>query len=162
MNEKQAIFIVGSERSGSNLLRVLLDNHSLINAPIAPHFLDTFSSFLRWYGNLKIQKNKKKLLTDLEKLANHEYNDWQLKLDLKNDKIKELVGFLEIYDYLYSMKAKKEGKIHYVSKGNHLFNYVFSIKSSLDNVKFLYYTVILETMSLLGFVPRCSCLLPMI
>lgn len=34
------IFLIGSERSGTNLLRVLLGNHSRISAPPPIHILD--------------------------------------------------------------------------------------------------------------------------
>jgi len=38
------IFLIGSERSGTNLLRVLLGNHSRISAPPPIHLLDLFES----------------------------------------------------------------------------------------------------------------------
>ena len=137
-DKKLSIFIVGSERSGSNLLRTLLGNHSEVDAPVAPHFLDVFSPYLMFYGSLRLMENKKRLITDMLKLANHEYNDWQFNLEIQDDELKDLKGFIEIYDFIYSKKAQKEGKIHYVSKGNNIFNYVFKIQSYLKNAKFLY------------------------
>ena len=39
------IFIMSSERSGSNLLRILLSNHSRLAAPVAAQLLPIFMPF---------------------------------------------------------------------------------------------------------------------
>ncbi|MBK7482140.1 MAG: sulfotransferase [Flavobacteriales bacterium] len=49
------IFLVGSERSGSNLLRSLIGNHSMVEAPTAPHFFDQWSHALWAYGVFAFQ-----------------------------------------------------------------------------------------------------------
>ena len=43
------IILLVSERSGSNLLRTLIGNHSDISAPIAPHLLHVFYNIKQLY-----------------------------------------------------------------------------------------------------------------
>jgi len=55
------IILLASERSGSNLLRILLGNHSNILAPIAPHLMNIFYPIKHYYCNLiDRQKNIRK------------------------------------------------------------------------------------------------------
>ena len=46
------LFIIGTERSGSNLLRVILDAHSRISVPHPPHIMRYFSPLVARYGDL--------------------------------------------------------------------------------------------------------------
>lgn len=133
------IFIIASERSGTNLLRTLLGNHHDIVAPIAPHFLNTFYPILRYYGFLKEKKQCKLLIKDAIALANHPYHNWQLNTSEK--KIYEKYqpnSLVSIIDALYQEKATSLNKNNYVSKGIHNFNFVALIKQELTNVKFIY------------------------
>src|SRR5690349_13165570 len=112
------IFLLGSERSGSNLLRTLLGNHSQINAPIAPHFCDVFVANFPLYK--RHANGKEKLLEDLQRYVNHTFNAWNLNLDIpKMLKEYELNSFLQFVNAMYSEKAKSEGKTGYFSKDNH-------------------------------------------
>lgn len=133
------IFILASERSGTNLLRTLIGQHKDICAPVAPHFFDTYYKHLRFYGNLGDSKVTKELLRDALDLANHPFNAWDIRLDideiLSKNKPSNLV---EIIDILYREKSKQEGKNHYCSKGIHNFHYVGLIRSYLPNAKFIY------------------------
>jgi hypothetical protein len=51
-NNPSGIQIIGTQRSGSNLLRVILDQSPLISSPHPPHILVTFVPLLRQYGRL--------------------------------------------------------------------------------------------------------------
>jgi hypothetical protein len=46
------IQIIGTQRSGSNLLRVILDQSDQIASPHPPHILTTFIPLLPLYGPL--------------------------------------------------------------------------------------------------------------
>lgn len=133
-----AFFILGSERSGSNLLRKLIGNHSQICAPISPHFLDAFRTIVPYYGN--VAKRMPVLLSDMIELANHRYNRWNLKSG--SDSIyKEYMPktFMEAFHALYTTKAQEDGKIFFLSKDNHVFNH-FDIITGFygQNAKFIY------------------------
>ena len=134
------IFIVGSERSGSNLLRTLLGNHSRLEAPVAPHYFDSWRGpLLRSYGDLRKEKNAVFLAEDMLEYANHPFNSWDLTLDAPKAVAEHgPQDFWAIFDMLYMAKAGKHGKPGYVCKGNHLFNYAFQIRTAWPDATFLY------------------------
>lgn len=47
-------FLICSERSGSNLITKLLDNHSKYCGPTPPHLLRVFYPVLDKYGDLNV------------------------------------------------------------------------------------------------------------
>ena len=57
MNTIQGIQMIGTQRSGSNLLRVMLDGIREIAAPHPPHILQRFLPLLPKYGDLTDQSN---------------------------------------------------------------------------------------------------------
>jgi sulfotransferase family protein len=61
----QAIQFIGTQRSGSNLLRVMLDQFPEVFGPHPPHVLVTFYPLLKYYGDLEETENFKKLIEDI-------------------------------------------------------------------------------------------------
>ena len=47
------LFIIGTERSGSNLLRLILDAHPGITVPHPPHVMNYFAALEGRYGDLQ-------------------------------------------------------------------------------------------------------------
>jgi len=139
MQTAPRIFIVGSERSGSNLLRSLLGNHSAIEAPVDPHYFDAWYGALRFYGDLRDESNMRHLLADMLEYANHPFNDWGLETTAE-----ELLAkhgprcFLDAFDALYLEQAARHAKTGYLCKGNHIFNYAFQVKAHWPDAKLLY------------------------
>ncbi len=126
------IFILASERSGTNLLRVLLGNHKDISAPVAVHFFNTFKSSLSYYGDLKEKKNSVKLLNHFLKSANHPYTDWKLEVDFSKFSLeKEVYSFETAMDFIHKCYVENENKKHYVCKDNDLYDYI----SLLENLE---------------------------
>src|SRR5580700_5152855 len=64
----QAIQFIGTQRSGSNLLRIMLDQFPEVFGPHPPHILVTFYPLLNYYGNLEETPNFKKLIEDVCRL----------------------------------------------------------------------------------------------
>lgn len=130
------IFILASERSGTNLLRILINNHHLISAPVAPHFFDVFYNLIKYYAPLKNKRNGQQLLKDALALANHPYHDWALPEEtLASESVDSLTDCI---DQLYRAKAALEDKSGYCSKGIHNFNYAHYIKEAIPEAKFVY------------------------
>lgn len=122
---KKRIIILASERSGTNLLRVLLGNHKNISAPVAVHFFNTFNSTIEQYGDLKVRDNAIRLITHFLKSANHPYTDWGL--DTTADKIVDeynVNSFEAAFDAIHLAFAASEGKNSYVCKDNDLYNHI--------------------------------------
>lgn len=81
----QAIFMVGEQRSGSNLLRLILDQSSAIAAPHPPHILQRMMPLLPVYGDLKKDRAFNKLVDDVCTLVELNPVPWdKVKLDRKD------------------------------------------------------------------------------
>ncbi len=57
--------IIGTQRSGSNLLRVMLNQLHGVFAPHPPHILKTFDPIVRFYGDLDDIDNYTELVSDI-------------------------------------------------------------------------------------------------
>jgi hypothetical protein len=129
------IFIVSSERSGTNLLRVLLDNHSEIHGPRAPQLLKTFSNAFPHYIDNGVLDDKK-IWEDLIEQVNHPFIDWQVKID---QPLKEgATNFLYFWDIVYDLKVRSTEKKYIACKENNLFDYLFELKTTYPKAKFIY------------------------
>ncbi|MCW5898883.1 MAG: sulfotransferase [Flavobacteriales bacterium] len=138
-NDPAPIFLVGSERSGSNLLRSLLGNHSRVEAPVAPHYFDSWSGMLHHYGDLRVERNMAYLLQDMMEFANHDFNKWGLRLDVAEAlREHQPKSFWDAFDVIYRAKARMHGKPIYACKGNHIFNYAFQVKARWPESRLLY------------------------
>jgi hypothetical protein len=76
------IYIIGTERSGSNLLRVILNAHSRIDVPHPPHILKYFAGLEHRYGDLQIDENLARLVGDIVRLLGVHIYPWELELDV--------------------------------------------------------------------------------
>jgi hypothetical protein len=59
------IFIIGTERSGSNLLRLILNAHPQITVPHPPHIMAFFAPLEKYYGDLSRDESFRKLTDDV-------------------------------------------------------------------------------------------------
>ena len=79
------IFMIGTQRSGSNLLRLMLNQLPDIAAPHPPHILQRMMPLEKSYGDLSKDKNFQLLVDDVCKLVELNPVPWEgVKLDRKN------------------------------------------------------------------------------
>lgn len=136
----KSVFILSSERSGTNLLRSLIGRHSQISAPVAPHLLLTLGSTCKYYGDLNKKERSIKLIEDSMKIVNHSYHDWKLN-KLSSNEIYEKYNpnsLIKIKDALFSEKALDENKSVYFSKELKNYRYFEQLIRELKETKFIY------------------------
>lgn len=100
----QPIQMIGTQRSGSNLLRLLLNQYNQIVAPHPPHILQRFYPLLRAYGDLSDNKNMALLVNDICILIEKNPVPWigisldrkEILMECKNNTLIEI--FRVIYD----------------------------------------------------------------
>ena len=63
------VFMIGTQRSGSNLLRLMLNQLPEIAAPHPPHILQRIMPLLSGYGDLSDDKNFFQLIEDICRLV---------------------------------------------------------------------------------------------
>ena len=109
-NHLSSIQIIGTQRSGSNLLRLILNQYDEISAPHPPHVLKTFASLLPHYKNLEDKNNFNLLANDVADFVNANpvpWNENKIEAD-------ELVSrarnnsLLSLYETLYIKKAEQD------------------------------------------------------
>jgi hypothetical protein len=133
------VFIMSSERSGSNVLRVLLGEHSALAAPRPLQVLLSFTPLLPGYGDLAIGENARRLFDDCIALANHPYTAWNLDLDFEDVyKHYTLNGLMDFFHLLYSEYALREKKNRFVCKENNLFDFAGQLCDYYKDPKFIY------------------------
>ena len=66
---RNPIFIAGTERSGSNLLRLILNSHSEIAVPHPPHVVRYFAPLEVAYGDLADDQNFADFVRDITRLV---------------------------------------------------------------------------------------------
>lgn len=71
------IIMVGTRRSGSNLLRVMLNQLDGITAPHPPHILQVFSPLMARYGDLNEDNNFFELINDVCGLVEKNIVPWE-------------------------------------------------------------------------------------
>ena len=70
------LFIIGTERSGSNLLRVILNSHPNIVIPHPPHIMRYFGPLEARYGDLSRHRNLRRLVDDVLRLVKAHIHPW--------------------------------------------------------------------------------------
>lgn len=82
MASSDPIYIIGTERSGSNLLRLMLDAHSGIVVPHPPHVLHFFAPIEKCYGDLGNRARLRLLVEDVVELVRAHIYAWDIALDV--------------------------------------------------------------------------------
>jgi hypothetical protein len=102
-----SIQIIGTQRSGSNLLRLILNQFQEISAPHPPHVLKTFIPLEGHYGELQNKENFKSLADDIARFVNANpvpWNSRHITTELLIDKAKDQT-LIALYEALYKIKA---------------------------------------------------------
>jgi hypothetical protein len=103
--------MIGTQRSGSNLLRLMLNELDSVVAPHPPHILERFFPLLSYYGNLDKNDNFKMLVKDVCKLTELNPVPWNIELNPK--KIYERCSkhtLIEVFKVLYDFLAEQNQK----------------------------------------------------
>lgn len=113
MNDPQTspppFFIVGSARSGTSLLQVLLDAHPAIAIPPESHLFVRFSGIFSCYGDLRDRSNLRLFVKDL--LRDARIREWGLRVSVE-DFCASLTScsIRDVVAHLFMLYARKEGK----------------------------------------------------
>lgn len=75
------VFIIGTERSGSNLLRLMLQAHSAFTIPHPPHFMKYLAPVAASYGDLASPENRRTLVRDALRLLRAHIHPWEHTID---------------------------------------------------------------------------------
>lgn len=132
MNTIQGIQMIGTQRSGSNLLRVMLDGIGQIVAPHPPHILQRFLPLLPKYGDLSDQSNFHRLAADICELVTVNPVPWE-GISIRTDEIlaacKQQTVY-ELFRVIYETAACQTGASFWLCKSMKNMFYAEGIEST--------------------------------
>ncbi len=133
------LFIIGTERSGTNLLRLILDCHSNIAVPHPPHIMKNFFKLEPSYGDLSQDAHFRRLIRDVVTLVELHPYPWGLKIDPQRifceAKDRNLISiFLAVYDQ-YRDNAHKR---RWGCKSTFMINHVALVRHYHPHAQFIY------------------------
>lgn len=118
------ILLLASERSGTNLLRVMFDRHSAVSGPPAPHLLRTLAPLADAYGDLSDDRRAIAVVRDVLELCRTNTGPWTRDHDeeaivaaARSRTIPALVAST------YAAEAAADGAAHWFGKENELWRF---------------------------------------
>ncbi len=139
MDHASPIFIVGTERSGSNLLRLILNAHPSIAIPHPPHILKEMMPLEPLYGDLSDDRNFRKLINDAITLVKLHFSPWDGPLDA--DAVFKEASARDVYGVkaaLYDQYRRSKGKRRWGCKSTFVVHYVARVRRHSPDAKFIH------------------------
>ena len=130
-------FLISSERSGSNLITKLIDNHSLYCGPSPIHLIRVFNPIIYKYGDLRDDEKWGKFIEDVYDFFYCKIGVWKTdfnKDDLLKVNPRNLSG---IVHFIYSKEVNKNEKKDAFIKEVGTYNFFPFIQNSF-NSKFIW------------------------
>lgn len=138
-NKLKYIFILCSERSGSNLLNNLLGKQAQICAPSPTHLIRYLWENKAKYGNLSLDSNWNTLIEDALALFESKLGDWRMQLSLKelksNIPTRSLASLLK---YVFSKESSLNQKKIISVKEIRVYPFFQFMKSEFNDPHFIY------------------------
>ncbi len=139
------LFLISSERSGTNLLRKLITQHQDVYfGPSPAHFLSVLYYREPYYGDLGNDDNFKELIKDALDLCYIHFSPWSIELDIEtvldkyNNENFNKRNTVLLSHLLMTLYAREKGYKTYFCKDNNLYDFIFEILYNLPNSKFIY------------------------
>lgn len=136
------VFIIASERSGTNLLRKrITDNQSYYLGPSPAHFLKHLYYQEPYYGDLSIDDNFINFIQQSIDLCTIHFSPWDIKWsaeDIICDYGEGPRSAIYLMHYLMSRYAFENGYKSYICKDNYIYEFALDIAESIPDSKFIY------------------------
>jgi len=144
--ETGPVFIVASERSGTNLIRRRISEYQgVYYGPSPIHILKHFFYHMSFYKNLNDDDNFEQLVIDCQGLAYHHFSPWDEVIESREifDRYSQFVpsrrrSIVGVMHVMYSICAERKGYKSYVCKDNNLFDYLYPIALTIPAAKFIF------------------------
>lgn len=133
------IFIIGTERSGTNLIRLTLNSHSNISIPHPPHILKNFFKLELLYSDLKSDINFKRLIKDVVRMVELHHYPWDIRVEKDRifSQVKER-NLVNVFFAIYDQYLEKTNKKRWGCKSTFIINHVALIRHYYPQAKFIY------------------------
>jgi hypothetical protein len=114
----QSIQIIGTQRSGSNMLRLMLNQVKEIAAPHPPHILHSFFPLLPKYRDLNIDANFFQLAEDICDFVKANPVSWEMDEIQAGDLVAKCAqhSLIALYSAVYELYAERKGATIWCNK----------------------------------------------
>ena len=131
------IFIVGSDRSGTTLLRLMLNKHSRIDIPDESDFISVLVDKRKKYGNLHDDNNLETLFADM--MAVKRLADWGMDISRVRSKVFSSSRTLrDIISAVFETHMKDNGKKRWGDKTPRYTKYITEISEIFPDALFIH------------------------
>jgi hypothetical protein len=131
------IYIIGTERSGSNLLRVILNAHSGIDIPHPPHIMRYFAHLADGYGDLTEEGPRQRLVRDVLRLLEVHIYPWEVEIDAARV-VAESNDLLSITAAIYDQHLLASSKRRWGCKSTFMVHHVEAALKRDPGAKFIW------------------------
>ncbi|MEV3874155.1 sulfotransferase [Streptomyces sp. NPDC049906] len=132
------IFIIGTERSGSNLLRLILNAHSRITVPHPPHFMRFLEPLAASYGDLTVERNRRALVDDALGLLARHIHPWPHPIDAERVVATAGPSLFEVVAAVYDQYRAAEGKARWGCKSTFMVEHVDEVARVFPDARFVW------------------------
>jgi len=137
--DNSPIFIIGTERSGTNLLRLMLNSHSAIAVPHPPHIMKFFAPLEKYYGDLEKDENFRRLVDDVCTMVELHPYPWEIRPErervMREARERSLIA---VYFALYDQYLAWSGKRRWCCKSTFMIEHVAEILRHHPHARFIF------------------------
>ncbi|SEL67739.1 sulfotransferase family protein [Parapedobacter koreensis] len=138
MMKIQGIQIIGTQRSGSNLLRVILNQSDQLVSPHPAHLLTNFAPLLPYYHPLDVLSYKR-LVDDAVDYIHVNPVDWGIRLDKEEIyRMATQFSLFELNKNIYEFLARQCGASHWCCKSMGNMYFSDELEKVSDGLKYIY------------------------
>lgn len=130
------VLIIGSERSGSNLLRLVLDSHSRVAVPHPPHFMRYLAPIAASYGDLRLERNRRALARDALLLSRRHIHPWPA-VDVDEVVARSSPTLFGVVAAIYEQYRLVEGKARWGCKSTFMVDNVEDVLAEYPDARFV-------------------------
>lgn len=133
------IFLMCSERSGSNLITKIMDAHHNVCGPSPKHLFSPVARNAFRYEPLSDKGHWAELLTDIERLIGVSFSQW--RASFSQEELLDLAPPGQLADLLRNIfleEARAHGKQHCFVKENQLYEFTPFLLTHFPEARFLY------------------------
>ncbi len=132
------IFIIGTERSGSNLLRLVLNAHPSVAIPHPPHFMRYLAPIAPRYGDLREEPNRRALARDALALLRAHLHPWEHPIDEDRVVAAASSTLFGVVSAIYEQYREAEGKPRWGCKSTFMVDYVPEVLREYPAARFVW------------------------
>ena len=134
------VFMIGTQRSGSNLLRLMLNQLTELSSPHPPHILDRMYPLLDSYGDLDKTQNFEQLVEDVCRLVELNPVAWEGVILDRKDVLSRCKNnsLMAAFGAVYDVCAEVQNAETWCCKSLANIKFVNDIEDYFDKPKYIY------------------------